>query len=137
MDRYLSVTLFFILLNLSGAFVSSWGLGTVQSSTQVTLPSLASGSGLKIYPNGTVNGAALASGYTGFGSSFFQYVLFVGDWVYALGQFIKTLVIGVVLPSQWIGQYYSNQSFLAIIDAAVYIDYFIFAVLFLRGGRSN
>jgi hypothetical protein len=136
LDRYLAVTLFILLLNFSGSFVNTWGLGTTIQSN-ITPNTIAVNAGCNIYTNGTVNCARSASGLSFFGSAFFQFVLFVGDWLGALVSFIKTFALGVIFPQQWLTRYSLPNGFVQIVSGGIYIDYFFAVILWLRGGRAD
>lgn len=159
MDRYLQICLFIILVNFSSSIITSqitiavgYAPNTPVSQSKAALvnqtSNLEAAAGCTTYQNGTQNCQGATQGLTGSSgplSGLFQYVVFVGDWLGGLGLFIKYMTLGLLTPGQILGQQPYNLPDLAnsgnigipdAITAGMYFVYFLFVILFLRGGRT-
>lgn len=150
MDRYVSITLFFIVLQGASGFVGTWGLGATPTGvTQITQNQLATANGCTYNTNGVlvscVGGAGSSTNCSGLfscmsyaGQGLFQYVLFIGDWLFALQRWVSYFFIVMVLPGQYLSSppYNVPATIVNMITVAMYFDYFLFTILFLRGGRQ-
>lgn len=139
MDRILSITLAILLISAGLSYVQGWGIFNIAT----TVP----GAAQAITPNIIAQGAGCGSSsspncpttpslsYTG--TSYFGNVLFIGDWLGALAAFVGTFSTIVPVPGQLITAYAgpSAAPLAGIVDIACWFDYFLFVILFLRGGK--
>lgn len=146
MDRILSVTLGIMLISAGLSYAQSWGIFGLanqvpaNAATGVTAKVIATAAGC-VTGNGTV--ACPPNPTLSFtGTSFFGDVLFIGDWLGAMASFIATFATIVPVPGQLILAYTGGPqsplgALAAMVDLGCWFDYFLFVVLFLRGGRTS
>jgi hypothetical protein len=144
MDRILSVTLGILLISAGLSYAQSWGIfglaGIPPSAASAVTPNViaaASGCGSSSAPN-----CQQTPQLSYQGTSFFGSVLFIGDWLGALSTFVGTFSTIVPVPGELLLAYTGGansplKALAAMIDLAVWFDYFVFVVLFLRGGRVS
>lgn len=145
MDRILSVTLGIMLVSAGLSYANSWGIfsaaGIPGSAANAVTPNVIesnSGCGANTQQPNCATTPSLS--YTG--TSYFGSVLFIGDWLGALSQFVGTFSTIVPVPGQLLLAYTGGANsplgaLAAMIDLGVWFDYFLFVVLFLRGGRQS
>lgn len=143
MDRILSITLGILLVSSGLSYVNTWGIfaaaGIPPSAATAVSPNVieqGSGCGSNTQqPNCPTTPTLSYSGTNFFGS-----VLFIGDWLGAMSQFVSTFSTIVPVPGQILLTYTGGANsplgaLAGMIDIVCWFDYFLFAVLFLRGGK--
>ncbi len=142
MDRILSITLGIMLVSAGLSYASSWGIFNAagipgSAATSITPNVIAQGAGCSSSASPNCQGTPSLS-YSG--TPFFGSILFIGDWLGALAQFVGTFSTIMPVPGQLLLAYTggANSPLTALsfmIDLGVWFDYFLFVVLFLRGGK--
>ena len=142
-------------------YSTTYTTGTKTLTTIVTvqgqLAQLAAAAGCSPTSTGSANCGAggNTAGLTGSGgplTGLFQYVAFVGDWITGLGKFVEYFALGILAPGQFLtappfcipggiainsacGYTSATVGIPDMITAGIWLDYFLYVILFLRGGR--
>jgi hypothetical protein len=146
LDRILSVTLGILLLSAGLSYAQSWGIfggaGVAQgAASSVTPDVIAQASGCPTGGSSGTSGGCTGTPSLSFtGTSFFSSVLFIGDWLGAMAQFVSTFATVVPVPGQLLTAYTGGASsplapLAMMVNLGCWFDYFLFVVLFLRGGK--
>lgn len=138
------MTLGILLVSAGLSYAQSWGVfnaaGIPSSAASAVTPNViaaASGCTQSQNPNCQTNPPLSYSG-----TSFFGSVLYFGDWLGALAAFVGTFATVVPVPGQLLTAYTGGansplQALAMMVNLGTWFDYFLFVVLFLRGGRVS
>lgn len=152
MDRIVQIAAWFILLEL-GLGMSTyqvnalWSLNVAAPVSNTQAQSAignAQGFAGCTVTNGNPNCSQDTNGLTAQGSSFFGDVLFIGDWLFAIGSFV-TNMIGVLVLGQFLHTTFGLPDLASsgsigvpdLVDAMNFLLWGYFVVVLLRGSRVS